>query len=221
MIEGRFDAGNGTQVSYILQEGNPSTALLVLAHGAGADMRQASMSAIAEALEHHQIATFRFNFPFMEARNKRVDSTPVATATIAAAVRHARELRPALPLFLGGHSFGGRMGSHAVLEHHLNDVRGLVFCSFPLHLANTPATVRAAHLPDVRQPMLFVSGTRDALADPSLLTIVVAALGARATLVWLDTADHGYRVRKRARQRSDSVFDELGGAVAAFVAPLC
>jgi len=221
--EGRFAAGNGTNVSFVLQESEfstaPSIALLVMAHGAGADMRHTSMTSIAQALAERGIATLRFNFPFMEARNKRVDSRPVATAAIAAAVQQARELRPALPVFLSGHSFGGRMASHAVLEHDLDVVRGLVFCSFPLHLAGKPDTARAAHLPDIRLPMLFVSGTRDAMAESSLLEGVVAGLG--ATLVWLATADHGYRVLKRARQRTDSVFDELAEAVDTFVTPLC
>jgi predicted alpha/beta-hydrolase family hydrolase len=190
-----------------------------MAHGAGADMRHSSMSAIAQSLAERGIATLRFNFPFMEARNKRVDSRPVATATIAAAVALAHNQRPTLPLFLGGHSFGGRMASHAMLEYDLAAVRGLVFCSFPLHVADKPDITRAAHLPQIRQPMLFVSGTRDALAAPALLEGVVGKLG--ATLVWLETADHGYRVQKRARQRTDSVFDELGAAVEVFVRSLC
>lgn len=221
MMEGRFEAGNATQVSYILQEPDPSIALLVLAHGAGAGMLHTSMAAIALALADRHIATLRFNFPFMEAGDKRVDSRAVATATIAAAVALARQLRPTLPLFIGGHSFGGRMASHAVLEHDLGDVRGLVFCSFPLHRAGKPDTVRAAHLPSVRQPLLFASGTRDALAEQSLLASVVAGLGTRATLVWLATSDHGYRVQKRARQRTDTVFEELADAVERFTTRLC
>jgi predicted alpha/beta-hydrolase family hydrolase len=219
LIEGRFAAGNGTDVSFVLQESDPSNALLVLAHGAGADMRHASMASIAQALADRGIATLRFNFPYMEAGNRRVDSRPVATQSIANAVAFAQQQRPTLPLFLGGHSFGGRMASHAVLEHDLAAVRGLVFCSFPLHLADKPDTARAAHLPEIRQPLLFVSGTRDALAERSLLQGVVAKLG--ATLVWLETANHGYRVQKRSRQRTDSVFDELGAAVEGFVTSLC
>jgi predicted alpha/beta-hydrolase family hydrolase len=218
-MEGRFDAGNGTSVSYVLQAPDPSIALLVLAHGAGAGMGHLSMSAIAAALERRGIATLRFNFPYMEAGNKRVDSRPVATAAIAAVVQLARDLRPTLPLFLGGHSFGGRMASHAVLEHDLAAVRGLVFCSFPLHLADKPDTARAAHLPDIRQPLLFVSGTRDVMAEPALLEGVVDKLG--AALVWLDTADHGYKVQKRTRKRTVSVFDELADAVEPFVRRLC
>ena len=69
--------------------------------------------------------------------------------------------------------------------------------------------------------MLFLSGTRDALAEPGLLQGVIERLGARAELVWLDTADHSYKVLKKSRTRSDSVFEELAGAAARFVNRLC
>ena len=113
------------------------------------------------------------------------------------------------------------MASHAILEHDLGDVRGLIFCSFPLHPAGKPDIARAAHLDDVAVPMLFLSGTRDALADRELLSDVTNRLGSDAQLVWLETADHGYKVQKRARTRSDSVFEELAGAASAFVNRLC
>jgi predicted alpha/beta-hydrolase family hydrolase len=214
-------AVGGVAVRCQLDQPASATALVVFAHGAGAGMQHASMAAIAASLTQRGIAVLRFNFPFIEAQRKRVDPRPVATATVAAAVASARRRCPALPLFIGGHSFGGRMASHAVLEHDLGAVRGLVFCSFPLHPAGKPATTRAAHLAGIRLPMLFVSGSRDALAAPELLRGVVADLGERAELYWLDTADHGYRVQTRARGRDDSVFDEIGAAVAAFVSRVC
>src|SRR6185503_17438397 len=133
-------------------------AAVVLAHGAGAGMSHQNMQAIADAFEGRGIATLRFNFPFMEAGKSRTDPPAVATATIAAAFAAAKE-RTVLPLWLGGHSFGGRMASHAVLDREL-DPAGLVFCSFPLHPPGSPATARAAHLQSLRQPMLFLSGTR-------------------------------------------------------------
>jgi predicted alpha/beta-hydrolase family hydrolase len=192
-----------------------AVAALVLAHGAGAGMRHASMQAIADAFERRGIATLRFDFPYMMAGRSRVDSPVVATQAIAEAFAAARE-RTALPLWLGGHSFGGRMASHAVLDREL-PAAGLIFCSFPLHMPGKPATKRAQHLAAIRQPMLFLSGTRDDLADPQLLEPLVASLPA-ATLYWLETADHGYRVLKRARTRTDSVFDEMADAARTFVA---
>ncbi len=191
-------------------------ALLVLAHGAGADYQHANMTGIAGALAAQGVATLRFNFPFMEQGRRRVDSRAVSVETIGRAVSLAAEAAPGLPLFLGGHSFGGRMASHAVVDMAL-PVAGLVFCSFPLHPPNKPGTARAEHLSSVAIPMLFVSGTRDALAQPDLLTAVVEGLGSRASLHWLETADHSYRSLKRTRSLELDVFDELAAEAAGFL----
>jgi predicted alpha/beta-hydrolase family hydrolase len=191
-----------------------AVAALVLAHGAGAGMTHASMQAIATAFEQRGIATLRFNFPYMEAGRNRVDSPAVACDSIAAAFAAARE-RTKLPVWIGGHSFGGRMASHAIVDRAL-PAAGLIFCSFPLHMPGKPDTKRAQHLLGVRQPMLFLSGTRDELAEPKLLEPLVASLPS-AKLHWLATADHGYRVLKRQRTRTDSVFEEMAETARAFI----
>jgi predicted alpha/beta-hydrolase family hydrolase len=191
-----------------------AVAALVLAHGAGAGMRHASMEAIAGAFGARGIATLRFDFPFMAEGRKRVDPPAVATAAIAAAFAAAAE-RTALPIFVGGHSFGGRMATHAVLDRAL-PAAGLVLCSFPLHLPGKTDTKRAQHLAAIRLPMLFLSGTRDALAERALLEPLVASLP-RAQLHWLATADHGYRVQKRSRGTSEGVFDEMARVARSFV----
>jgi predicted alpha/beta-hydrolase family hydrolase len=191
-----------------------AVAALVLAHGAGAGMRHASMEAIAAAFAQRGIATLRFDFPFIVAGRNRVDSPEVAGASIAAAFASAAE-RTTLPVWLGGHSFGGRMASHAVLDRGL-PAAGLVFCSFPLHMPGKPATTRAAHLAAIAKPMLFLSGTRDDLAEPELLEPLVRSLPT-AKLHWLDTADHGYRVLKRKRASAESVFDEMARVAREFV----
>ncbi len=177
-------------------------------------MRHASMQAIADAFERRGIATLRFDFPYMAAGRSRVDSPEVATQAIAAAYAEAAE-RSSLPIWLGGHSFGGRMASHAVVDREM-PAAGLIFCSFPLHLPGKPDTKRALHLGAIRQPMLFLSGTRDELAEPTLLEPLVRSLPS-ARLHWLETADHGYRVLKRTRARTDSVFDEMAAVARAFV----
>lgn len=187
-----------------------------MAHGAGAGFRHVSLVRIGEALAAFGIATLRFNFPFMEAGRRRVDAKPVAIAAVAAAAAAAATAAPDLRLFVGGHSFGGRMASHAAADGVIT-CSGLVFLSFPLHPAGRPGVERAMHLGAIRSPMLFVSGTRDALADRDLLFGVVSSLdGAR--LHWLDDADHGYRVRKRVRQDPRPVFQEIAETVAEFTA---
>jgi hypothetical protein len=193
---------------------NDAVAALVLAHGAGAGMKHSSMQAIADAFERRGIATLRFDFPYMAAGRNRVDSPAVATEVIAEAFAAARE-RTKLPLWLGGHSFGGRMASHAIVDRAV-PAAGLIFCSFPLHMPGKPDTKRAQHLARIEQPMLFLSGTRDDLAEPKLLEPLVASLK-NAHLHWLETADHGYRVLKRSRTRTDSVFDEMGEAARTFI----
>ena len=193
---------------------NDAVAALVLAHGAGAGMQHASMQAIATAFELRGIATLRFDFPFMAEGRNRVDPPAVATAAIAAAYAAAAQ-RTTLPIWLGGHSFGGRMASHAILDRAL-PAAGLIFCSFPLHLPGKPEAKRSQHLAAISQPMLFLSGTRDELAKRELLEPLVASLPT-ATLHWLDTADHGYRVLKRQRTRTDSVFDEMAEAARGFI----
>lgn len=192
-----------------------AVAALVLAHGAGAGMRHRNMQAIADAFALHGIATLRFDFPFIEAGRKRVDSPATSTARIAAAFHSAGE-RTRLPIWVGGHSFGGRMASHAVLTESIAPA-GLVFCSFPLHAPGKPGTERARHLAQIPLPMLFLSGTRDDLATSSLLTQVARELPT-AKLHWLDTADHGYRVLQRQRGDKGSVFDEMGREARAFIA---
>jgi predicted alpha/beta-hydrolase family hydrolase len=189
-------------------------AALVFSHGAGAGHHHATMQSLAEHFADQKLATFRYNFPYMQAGKNRVDKTDVATEIISLARNHVQG-RLDVPLFLCGHSFGGRMNSHAVVEREI-DCAGLIFCSFPLHLAKKPADKRAAHLPDITQPMLFLSGTRDDLADAPLLTEVVSSCQ-QAQLHWLETANHSYTILKRTRQNPQSVFAEIAEQARRFV----
>ncbi|MEO6393988.1 MAG: alpha/beta family hydrolase [Pyrinomonadaceae bacterium] len=206
------------EVSALLLRPSRASHLLVLGHGAGADMRHASMQAIAESAADASIATFRYNFPFMEQGRAQVDAKDTCTATIRAAVGTARAMAPDLPLLAGGHSFGGRMTSTAAAESPLPAVKGIVLFSFPLHPPDRPDTKRAEHLSAVTVPLLFLSGTRDKLAHLDLLEPVVEKLGSRATLHLLDTADHSYKILKRTRKSHESVFDEMAGVLSVWAA---
>lgn len=190
------------RVSGLFRLPQEATALLVLAHGAGAGMRHRFMAAVADGFADRGVATLRFQFPYMEAGGRRPDPPARATAAIRAAVAAATREAPDLPLFAGGKSFGGRMTSTAEAETHLEPVRGLVFFGFPLHPAGKPGLSRADHLDRVSRPMLFLQGTKDRLAEMGLIEQLVARLDARATLVSFAAADHSFHVPK-ASGRSD------------------
>jgi predicted alpha/beta-hydrolase family hydrolase len=200
------------EVSALLIKPAGATHLLVLGHGASTNMRHATLQTIAERLADVGIATFRYNFPYMEHGRGR-DSQDVCTTTVRSAVSAAHAAAPSLALLAGGHSFGGRMTSTAASESPLEGVRGLVFFAFPLHQPGKPETKRAEHLSTVTAPMLFLSGTRDELAEPDLLGPVCKKLGKRAALHPLDTADHGFRVLKRSRRSEEDVFVEMARTV--------
>jgi len=202
---------NGTVSALFLRPDN-ATHLLVLGHGASSNMRTPMMQSIAEALGRQNIATFRYNFPYSENGRGR-DSNPVCVETIRSAVKAARNAAPDLPLLAGGHSFSGRMTTTAASESPLENVRGLVLFAFPLHPAGAPDTKRADHLAKVTIPMLFLSGTRDALGELDLLQPTIKKLGKRARLHLLDTADHSFKVLKRSRTTAEDVYDELARVV--------
>lgn len=173
-----------------------ATCLLTLAHGAGADMNHSFMVTLATQLSAVGIATLRFNFPFMEQKKGRADTPAVAHQTIEAAINKAQELFPSLPLFVAGKSFGGRMSSQYLSAHPRKEVKGIIFYGFPLHPAKKPAVERAVHLKDVKAPMLFLQGTKDALAEWNMIEEVCASLK-KATLVKIEGADHMFKAGKK------------------------
>jgi len=217
----RFDAGVGAgPVSALLQRPRQAELLYVLGHGAGAGMRHPFLQAVADALGAVGVATFRYQFPYMEEGRRSPDPPHVAEATVRSAVMAAVRAAPELPLIAGGKSFGGRMTSSAAAKRPLPGVRGLAFLGFPLHPPNRPADTRAAHLSDVQLPMLFLQGTRDDLADLALMRGVCERLGARATLHVVDEADHSFHVPKRSGRSAEDVVLALARTLAAWAREL-
>ena len=213
-VEGRIRVSEQVEVSSLLLQPARPRALLVLAHGAGAGMRHAFLESIAERFAARGIGTLRYQFPYVEHRTRGPDPEPVLFATIRAAVAAGREAAGRVPLLAGGKSMGGRMTSRAAADEPLTGVSGLVFLGFPLHPAGRPAVSRADHLDQVDLPMLFLQGTRDTLADLSLLRPVVERLGKRATLRVIEGADHMFHVLKRSGRTDEQVLDELADATA-------
>jgi predicted alpha/beta-hydrolase family hydrolase len=210
------DVDAARRVSGLLQMPAGARCCYVLAHGAGAGMAHPFMAAVADELAERGIATLRYQFPYMEQGSKRPDGPALAHATVRAAVAKVGELARGLPLIAGGKSFGGRMTSQAQAAAPLDGVRGLAFLGFPLHPAGKPSADRAKHLADVKVPMLFLQGTRDTLADLTMLKPMVAGLGKRATLSLFDEADHSFHVPARTGRKDPEVRREMLDAFAAW-----
>jgi predicted alpha/beta-hydrolase family hydrolase len=188
--------------------------LYVLAHGAGAGMRHQFLEQISASLAALGVATFRYQFPYMEAGRGRPDAPSLLEASVRAAVNRAGEIVPELPVIAGGKSLGGRMTSSAAAAQPLERVLGLAFLGFPLHPPGQPGTRRAEHLQHVTIPMLFLQGTRDAFARLDLITEVCRGLEPRATLRLIEGADHSFGVLKRSGRTAGLVHNELAGAIA-------
>jgi predicted alpha/beta-hydrolase family hydrolase len=208
---------DATRVSGILIAPRESEACFVLAHGAGAGMRHPFMAKLADDLAELQIATLRYQFPYMERHGKRPDTPVVCHAAVRAAVAAAAAFVPSLPLIAGGKSFGGRMTSQAQAIDPLPGLRGLVFLGFPLHPPKQPSDTRGEHLARVQIPMLFLQGGRDAFAEPEFLNPLMKKLGGRATLCLLPDADHSFHVPARSGVNDAQINAEMLAALASWV----
>lgn len=209
--------GSAGSVSALLNRPEHARACYVFAHGAGAGMTHPFMEAVAAGLGERGVATLRYQFPYMEKGTKRPDPPALAQAAVRAAVAEAGRRCPGLSLIAGGKSFGGRMTSQAQAAAPLAGVDGLAFLGFPLHPAGKPSSDRAKHLADVDVPMLFLQGTRDSLAEWTLLEPVVKGLGPSATLHPLQEADHSFHVLARSGRNDREVMGEVLDTLSAWI----
>jgi uncharacterized protein len=212
----RFAVPGGGEVSALLQSPEKPWMAMALAHGAGAGMAHPFMASLAAKLAESGIATLRYQFPYMETRRRRPDPPAILESTVAAAVQASAAAFPSLPQLAGGKSMGGRMSSQAAASAKLPAARALVFFGFPLHPPKAPATKRADHLAKVQIPMLFLQGTRDDLADLTLLRPICEKLEEYATLHIIDSADHSFHVLKRSGKTDAQVLEELAQTTASW-----
>src|SRR3954452_18981804 len=217
----RVQIAAGDSVSALLMKPPQARACYVFAHGAGAGMAHASMETIVAGLAERGIATLRYQFPYMEKASKRPDAPAVAHAAVRAAVAEAAQCCPGLALVAGGKSFGGRMTSQAQANAPLTGVRGLAFLGFPLHPAGKPSDVRAKHLDEVHVPMLFIQGSRDKLAELTLLEPLVTRLGASASLHLVQGADHSFHVPARSGTNDGEVMHHLVNTLSVWIGATC
>jgi hypothetical protein len=205
----KLEVESAIPVSALFLTPPQAKACFVFAHGAGAGFTHKFMEVVATGLCERGVATLRYQFPYMEKGSKRPDAPAVAHATVRAAVAEATRRCPELLIIAGGKSFGGRMTSQAQAIAPLAGVRGLAFLGFPLHAAGKPSSERAAHLSDIRVPMLFVQGTRDKLAELPLLEPVLESLRPRASLHLVQDADHSFHVPARSGRNDADVMGEI------------
>ncbi len=218
--EVEIEGESRTALRGLLRDGPDASALLALAHGAGAPMTHRFMESLAEALAREGVATLRYNFPYAKRGRRLPDPPGVLLAAVGDAVAEARRWAEGRPLYAGGKSMGGRMTSTRLSEANDEAVRGIVFFGFPLHPPGRPAVARAAHLAAVRQPMLFHQGTRDRLADLDLLRSVLDPLGARVSLHAIQGADHGFVPLKRSGLTPEDVVAAVARRTAEWIADL-
>lgn len=191
---------------------------VILAHGAGSDMRSGFVSAMHLGLAERGLLSVKFNFPYTERGRKVPDPMARLEASwraVIQAVRGDSELAPGR-LFLGGKSMGGRVASHLAADGVPCD--GLLLLGYPLHPAGKPERLRAAHLENIDSPMLFIQGTRDSLCRLELLAPVLARLGPRARVYLIEGGDHSFRTPKRSGRSEAEVWSEILDAAVAWMA---
>jgi predicted alpha/beta-hydrolase family hydrolase len=206
----KFTASQSSgEVSGVLILPEQPAYLFVFAHGAGAGMNHPFMEKMSEYLTNEGIGTLRYNFPYTERKGKSPDPAPILMETLRSACIAAKELAKDIPLLAGGKSMGGRMTSMAASKELLPDVKGIVFVGFPLHAMGKPSVERGDHLFNVKVPMLFLQGTKDKLADLSLLKPIVTKLADKATLHIIEGADHSFHLPKSSGRNDEDVPKEL------------
>ena len=196
-------------ISYEIVAADDPVAILIIAHGAGAGMHHAFMATLASKFAQRSVTTVRFNFPYMEQGKKSPRSPKDAISAWVAIAQQVESLFPDKPIFMSGKSYGGRMGSHMLLENHqLKAMQGIIYFGFPLHAPGKDSKDRAAHLSAIEVTQLFIQGSRDKLANIEMIREVVSALS-NGQLHAIDLADHSFNVPKSAGLSKDEIMDEL------------
>ena len=212
---GRSKASTAVEVSAALSLPDRPVAAVALAHGAGAGMDHPFLTGFAAGLEHAGIATLRFNFPYIEAGRRMPGPASHAVATWEAALTELAQRVPEVPLFAAGKSYGGRMASMAAADGVITPA-GLVYLGYPLHPPGDPEKERAAHLPAVSAPQLFVEGSNDPFIQPRERFDAVVATCRDASVIWIDGGGHSFEV-KGAKAPAEQIGDALAAPVAAWI----
>ncbi len=202
-------------MNFLWNGSDSASSVLVLAHGAGADMNHQYMAYFADKLGSADLAVARFNFRYTDEGRRSPDKQPVLEDTYRGAVQQVIDERSPSSLFLGGKSMGGRIGSHIVAGGTQAD--GLVYLGYPLHPPGRPERIRDAHLGDIKAPQLFVEGTRDPFCPLETLAEVIGKRRLKADVVVIDDGDHSLKVRKSSGRSTEQAWDEAIEAIATWI----
>jgi predicted alpha/beta-hydrolase family hydrolase len=217
--ERRIDVEPGVEVSsvwaYPMQYEPGTSAGLILAHGAGTDMRSPFLTFLQEALATRGMLTVKFNFAYREAGRKVPDPPQRLMLTWRKVIERVRADAGPGALFLGGRSMGGRIASMVAAEGEPAD--GLVLLGYPLQPAGRPEVVRSEHLARITSPLLFVQGSQDRLCDLALLRSVLAKLSAPSTVHVIEEGDHSFKVPKRSGKTEQQVWDDIVTSTASWL----
>jgi uncharacterized protein len=212
MISVDLPAGT-VEVGELVDAAPDPWAVVALAHGAGAGMDHPFLTGVASTLADAGVTALRFVFPYVQAGRRMPGPAVHAVATWRAVAARADELADGLPWFAAGKSYGGRMASVAAAEGVI-DPSGLVYFGYPFHPPGQPEKARAAHLPQITQPQLFLSGTADPFLQPLDDFVAAVATCRRAEIAWTEGGGHSFEVKGRKRPA-----DEVGAELAASIVP--
>jgi len=213
-----------TALAYRVAARGHAGVTLILAHGAGANQTSGFMVRFATALAARGIDTVTFNFVYSEEGKRlpdRNDKLESCYRQIIDAVRSGKFHQDAVrrKLVIGGKSMGGRIASQVAAKNG-DGIAGLVFLGYPLHPPGRPDKLRSKHLPDIRAPMLFVQGSRDAFGTPDELRPILRELKVPADLCLVEDGDHSFKVPKRSAKSQDQVYDFVLDEIARWVVAL-
>lgn len=196
------------EIDLEMDDAMPGTKVLVLAHGAGAGIYHPFMVDLAARFANEGINVIRFNFPYMSQGKKLPRSSKDDIETWQLVLSYVKQQMPNHEIYMGGKSYGGRMGSRYLALNHYNNVKGIIYFGFPLHAPGKDSKDRASHLSLIESPQLFIQGAKDKLANPELMLEVMGELK-NAEMQIIEHADHSFKVPKSTGTSADDMIRNL------------
>jgi predicted alpha/beta-hydrolase family hydrolase len=189
---------------------------LILGHGAGSGQTSGFMVTFAEALSARGLDAVTFNFQYTEKGRGVPDRNDKLEACYRAVIEAIRKHRPLTKnqVAIGGKSMGGRIASQVAAAGE-DELAGLVFLGYPLHPPGKPDQLRSKHLPQIKAPMLFIQGTRDAFGTPEELRPILKKLDAR--VYEIEGGDHSFKVPKSGGVPQKDVYSRIQDEIVAWL----